>query len=369
MRIDYPARRLHLETPLASLEPEDAVWCGPLEFLEGDIMPLLRDFEVDDIALPVSVDTGSNLCLELYPDGARKAHVEPREGATAALFGARGVASARLGTARTIRLGDLVVDDPEIVLATRQRPGNRVGNLGNGFLKHFELELDYVDHHLILRETDALKPLTRELVESEVLARWADALGGHERLAAIRSCYARRTATLLGVEGTIETWMTPTGGHRLEQHFDGLLDSVIVFDGKRGAETSSGERAGLAADQVANSRTRSYVDTWSFVLAGRVPGTARYLGTDPDDGAHIVECRPRGGHIVHFHLNSVTFLPHASEILAGSRRQRTEYTEWATLEGIRFPQLLTTAGPDGAPVESRVAELRFDQDLDDALYR
>ncbi|MDH3224626.1 MAG: hypothetical protein OEO23_12990, partial [Gemmatimonadota bacterium] len=57
------------------------------------------------------------------------------------VFGARGAAEARVTTAGSVAIGPAVVQAPEIGLLSSG--GVIAGTLGNGFLEHFVVTIDY----------------------------------------------------------------------------------------------------------------------------------------------------------------------------------------------------------------------------------
>lgn len=157
VRIDYPARTLTFDP--APREPAPGSYAVALERVENDIIPLLRELRVDGVVVPVSLDTGSSLVLELYPEGAERAGIEAIEGEGGTVTGARGDEQVKAGRARTLELGPLVIEDQEVTLSTGRRSGaGRQGNLGNGFLKHFVLTVDYPAGMLLIEPVEDAIP-------------------------------------------------------------------------------------------------------------------------------------------------------------------------------------------------------------------
>ena len=154
VRIDYPQRQVVL-LPAGFHYQGKPAFREPLVFVANDTMPLLESVAVNGKLLPLSLDTGSSLVLELYPEGAAQAGVTAAPEDQTEITGARGDEKAGLGQVQQIALGELSQADCEVLLPPHQRPGNRLGNLGNGFLKHYVLTLDYVNAELIIEEPPA----------------------------------------------------------------------------------------------------------------------------------------------------------------------------------------------------------------------
>jgi len=116
--------------------------------IEGatDLTPVVR-VTVNGREVPVVLDTGSSLTLGIYLDAvdelglatAREAAI-PRT-----LTGARGKVEAYEGTVASLALGDVRLESVPTVFLPRPAsdPTRALGNLGNGFLQHTILTLDY----------------------------------------------------------------------------------------------------------------------------------------------------------------------------------------------------------------------------------
>ena len=117
----------------------------PLTFVPEDVAPKLW-LRIGRSRVPVSLDTGSSLGLELY-DGALTPHQREllRSRKPRTVTGARGdaiVADAELEAA--VRLGPFQWSHPTVVLSgPKGSPDTRLGNLGNAFLRDKKLLLDY----------------------------------------------------------------------------------------------------------------------------------------------------------------------------------------------------------------------------------
>ncbi|MEZ5332541.1 MAG: pepsin/retropepsin-like aspartic protease family protein [Thermoanaerobaculia bacterium] len=149
LRIDYPSRTVTFDPP--PNEPGPHAYAASLELVPDDTLPLVRELAVDGTRVPVSIDTGSSLVLELYTDGAARAGVEPTADEASTITGARGEEEVRRGRVGRLELGPLLLEDQDVTLSTGPRAGSlRQGNLGNGFLRHFALTLDYPGRRLVI---------------------------------------------------------------------------------------------------------------------------------------------------------------------------------------------------------------------------
>jgi predicted aspartyl protease len=140
VQFDYPSRQIRLNP--------SGYEHGVRAAIEGaeDLTPVVT-VEVNGRSVPVVLDTGSSLTLGIYLDAvdelglsAARAAASPRT-----LTGARGAFEAHEGVVDSVALGDHGVENAETVFLPRPTgdPAGAFGNLGNGFLRHTVLTLDY----------------------------------------------------------------------------------------------------------------------------------------------------------------------------------------------------------------------------------
>ena len=146
VQIDYPRRTVRLlsEPPVM---PNDARFVTmPLTALPGATIPLIEAFYVNGTPIKVTLDTGSSLALELFPPAVEYLALEREQQATRTgpVVGARDAADIKHGQLDTLAIGPFVFKDQPVAFAQRDKGPNREwGNLGNAFLQHFVLTLDY----------------------------------------------------------------------------------------------------------------------------------------------------------------------------------------------------------------------------------
>ena len=64
--------------------------------------------------------------------------------------------------------------------------------------------------------------------------RWADAVGGRDKVAAITSIYREATIEFADYRGTLKVWHTSDGKYRKEEQAGGIYALVETFDGTNG---------------------------------------------------------------------------------------------------------------------------------------
>ena len=123
--------------------------------IEGaaDLTPVVT-VQVNAASVPVVLDTGSSLTLGIYLDSVEQFGLaEALARATPRTFlGARGRIDAYEGVGDSIVLGDVQLSPAATVFLPRPHgdPTRALGNLGNGFLQHTLLTLDYPRRRLYI---------------------------------------------------------------------------------------------------------------------------------------------------------------------------------------------------------------------------
>jgi hypothetical protein len=153
--IDYRNRKIGLLD-----QPGDATptiqschkrWALPLQFLDGDNTPIIPDFHLGAAAGPITLDTGSNGGISLFPpaldlSGVRGALVEKGE---VAHSGSRGdTKSKSYALNETVGFGPFTLPaGEEVRLDAAQSPTDkRVANVGNQLFAAMKLKI-LLDYH------------------------------------------------------------------------------------------------------------------------------------------------------------------------------------------------------------------------------
>lgn len=137
--IDYSAERMTIGRSLPPLPPGAIEM--PFSTANDDVIPIIQDFEINGQRIPVSLDTGSSLAVELYPAAVVKLGL------------AAVVEKAAAGKARidALTIGGIPLKDVEVTFPARTDHGAaRLGNIGNALLKNFVVTFDYTTRRVRL---------------------------------------------------------------------------------------------------------------------------------------------------------------------------------------------------------------------------
>ena len=142
--IDYANQRMTIARRAQPLPP--GVIELPFTTAKDDIIPIIQDFEVNGRRIPVSLDTGSSLAVELYPAAVgRLVLTAVAEKATGgSITGARGDAAVRKAKLDTLTIAGIPMKDVDVTFSSRSDHGSeRLGNIGNALLRNFVVTFDY----------------------------------------------------------------------------------------------------------------------------------------------------------------------------------------------------------------------------------
>ena len=140
VRIDYPGRMITVYDGPAPIGTEDGQGL-PARIVDTSLM--VDSVFVNGRRVGVHLDTGAGPALTISTDAVdRLGLADVRAEAVAGqVRGARGTAPVWRATVDSIRVGGAVVSDVEVAFAPWVQGAD--GILGNGFLRHFVLVLDY----------------------------------------------------------------------------------------------------------------------------------------------------------------------------------------------------------------------------------
>lgn len=155
VEIDYPARKIRFHPLSSSVSVNEASGFEkrlelPMRYLAGENFPLIESFMVNGEEIKVTLDTGSNGNLTLYPEAVKylglEENVERAVPITTEGYG--GKLNKRVGQVDTLMIKNWVIDSQQVSFLTGGPHVNtplasRGGNLGNGILKNFVVTLDY----------------------------------------------------------------------------------------------------------------------------------------------------------------------------------------------------------------------------------
>ncbi len=174
--------------------------------------------------------------------------------------------------------------------------------------------------------------------------RWASAVGGREKVGAVKSIYREGTITFGGLTGSIKVWRTADGKYRKEEQV-GPYTSIETFDGANGSvqEGVSAPRAVTGAD-LGIFLSKSFAN-WSAVFFVFFP--ERRHGSLRIDSDDTIAFKPEGGIEWVVTLDPQTSLPKTMVHKEGDRTITVSFTSYETVGALKLEKELhrTTGDP------------------------
>ncbi|MGK2857348.1 MAG: aspartyl protease family protein [Thermoanaerobaculia bacterium] len=174
---------------------------------------------------------------------------------------------------------------------------------------------------------------------------WARALGGRERIEAVRGVERNGVVETGGMKGTVRSWSTASGAVRTDVKL-GPYESTDAFDGKQGwTKTGSAPAHDLTDADLARIVSDGYLESLSVFFTDRMNGRVELAASDGDSSIVIT---PEGGRPMTLRFDAATCLPRSIEQPERDRTLRVEILEWVEAEGVRFAKRLRQSTGDPA---------------------
>jgi hypothetical protein len=204
------------------------------------------------------------------------------------------------------------------------------------------------------------------LAADSLVDRWAAAVGGRDRVAAITSMYREATIEVRGLVGSIKAWHTADGRYRKEEQV-ATFSSVETFDGAHGAvqQGAAAPRAMAGAD-LARARSTAFANS-NAVFFALFP--ERRHGTVAVDGSETIVLRPEGGIDWRVTLDPRTSLPRTMTHQEGERTITVTFIAYETVQGITFEkEIHRSTGDPSFDSVIRFTKTVINPPIDDSLF-
>ena len=201
--------------------------------------------------------------------------------------------------------------------------------------------------------------------------RVAEALGGREHLMEIRSYYFQETIEIPGQTGVIEEWLKATGEHSAATDLSPLMKTRVVFNGHSGwVVDDKGKVHELNPNQIRNQILSRFIDTYSYLLPNRIPGTVSSLGEDETHNYYVLRFAPTGGATALCYVGRNSFLPARIERTVGDRTIITAFEDYRLVDGVRIPFTTrqTDNKNDGNRNIVRISAAKLNATVDEAVF-
>ncbi|HEX9501553.1 MAG TPA: hypothetical protein VGA10_07870 [Thermoanaerobaculia bacterium] len=181
-------------------------------------------------------------------------------------------------------------------------------------------------------QTPFVGPLIFKRAQSP-LDRWANAVGGREKIAAIRSIYREAEIEVSGFKGSIKVWHTAEGKYRKEEQV-ATFSSIETFDGTNGTvQQGAGEPRQMTEHELEVATSKAYANT-NAILFAFSPERRHGTVTTESDGTIVL--KPQGGIDWRMTLDRDTSLPKTMTHVENGRTVTVTFVAYDTIDGYKF---------------------------------
>jgi hypothetical protein len=175
------------------------------------------------------------------------------------------------------------------------------------------------------------------------LERWANAVGGREKVAAITSIYREATLEYAGYQGTLKVWHTADGKYRKEERV-ATYSLLETFDGVNGmVKQGDAPPHTMSAAELNLATSRRFANANAMFFAF-FPD--RRHGTTAVEGDDIVVLKPDGGVEWRVYLDPQTALPKTMTHREGDQTITVTLDSYETVDGVKFERELQRSAGD-----------------------
>jgi hypothetical protein len=202
--------------------------------------------------------------------------------------------------------------------------------------------------------------------EHDPIERWANAVGGRDRVAQVHAIYREATIRVAGGEGTIKAWHTADGRYRKEER-GGNFARVETFDG-----TTALVQVGAAPARELTGAERERAISQAFANTNAVffaffPDRRRGRVSVEPDGTIVLQ--PEGGIDWRVELGAVTALPSRMMHAEGERTVVVDFVSYDTVEGLTLESAIRRSpGDPRFDAEIRFTHTVLNPPIEDALF-
>jgi hypothetical protein len=185
------------------------------------------------------------------------------------------------------------------------------------------------------------------LAEDNPIDRWATAVGGRDKVAAIKVVYREASLEFGAYKGTLKVWHTADGKYRKEEKI-GELSTVETFDGTKGTiKEGDAPRREMTSAEVEISKAKRFANANAMFFAFF---PERRHGTVTTDADGTIVLKPDGGVEWRVTLDLESSLPKTMVHKEGDRTITVTFDSYETVDGIKFEKEIhrNAGGPASA---------------------
>jgi hypothetical protein len=188
------------------------------------------------------------------------------------------------------------------------------------------------------------------LAADDPIERWATAVGGRDKLAAVKAVYREATLEFGIYKGTIKVWHTADGKYRKEEKI-GDQAIIEIFDGTKGSvQEGNGQPREMTGAELELSKAKRFANANAMFFAF-FPDRRHGSATTESDGTIVL--KPEGGVEWRIVLDPQTSLPKTMVHKEGERTITVTFDSYEGVDGIKFEKEIhrSAGGPASAVIQ------------------
>ena len=196
--------------------------------------------------------------------------------------------------------------------------------------------------------------------------RWAAAVGGREKVGAVKTIYREATLRWGGYEGTLKAWHSAEGKYRKEERIE-MFSSVEIFDGASASlQRNAAPPIALTGGDLRRARSSAYAN-FNAVFFALFPERRHGSVAVEDDGTIVL--KPEGGIDWRITLDPQTSLPKTMTHKDGDKTITVTFVSYESVDGITLEKEIHRSNGDPAmDVVIRFNKTVFNPPLDASLF-
>lgn len=202
-------------------------------------------------------------------------------------------------------------------------------------------------------KTEAVKS---KLTSKEVIDNYLKALGGKDKLQAVKTTVIENTLTVPGLPAEV-TMVTKKMGNKFKSEQSVMGQKMVQsFDGEKGYFDQMGSKNPIPADKIAELKKSMVIDALAYDPANYTNVTVEKL----DGKEYNVLSSDKGK----FYFDASTGLLYKSSAAEGSALVKS----YMTVDGIKFPQEIDAEG-NGQKVTIKTVKVTMNSGVTDADFK
>lgn len=235
-------------------------------------------------------------------------------------------------------------------------------------LEKLPYKINYFDKEAkATSKPEMTKPIPEGVTKETVLNNYINAVGGIEKINAIKTLFNKAEASMQGMVLTMESKSMVPNKQSVIMSGMGMILSKMIFDGEKGYSEQQGMKKELAGAELEKLKS----STVPFQEIGYLTNDKVTLEKiEPIDGSDAYVLKVGDDTSVYYDVASGLKIKQVVEVEAMGKtiEQSFEFTDYKEVDGIKFPHTLKmSVGPQ--QFDFMVKEIRLNKDVSDSDFQ